>query len=641
MTRLPVPGSDDGTWGTVLNDFLDVEHNGDGSLKIRSDGTLAAKADDSAVVHTAGSETIAGIKTFSSAPVVPSASFPESAVANLTADLASKATTSYVDSSIATATANKTTWVNVRSVGAVGDGTADDTSAIQSAITNNNVIYFPAGHYKISSAITLHGVTIIGDGAATTIIEQTNTSADGFTGSNVAYLRISGIQLLGPGSGTGSAISLTGTTVSWYTDLSDMRLDSWGAHGFNGFTVIASLRNIVSANNGGHGFTLNGNMGGSAGTSTSFTNCYARSNGKAGYYLFNVTYCTFTGCAADLNGIGYSMATCTSLSLLGCGCESPVNSQTGYTGIGYKIDDCQSVTLTSPYLSNNLSVGYWVTGNSLDVSIIDAQETLPTGSATSSIQVDTGSRVQLLGQSLTTATSLAAGTTTVIGASNKTSVFTGNITAPTLTLTTGGTSGYILQSDASGNASWTSPSSLAGQFPDIWQPSDSGLLAAPFDPASCSANGSQPASGRLYLIAIPVRSSITISKVTVVIGVAGSGLTSGQCFLGLYSSTGTLLASTADQSTAFTSTGNISATLTTPYAAAAGTYYIGLLVNGTTSPYFACGTTFGANFTPGNANRTPTTARFGRGPSSQTSLPASVTMSSVVLDSNAYWAGVS
>jgi hypothetical protein len=33
VPRLPVVGSDDGTWGTVLNDFLDVAHDTDGSLK--------------------------------------------------------------------------------------------------------------------------------------------------------------------------------------------------------------------------------------------------------------------------------------------------------------------------------------------------------------------------------------------------------------------------------------------------------------------------------------------------------------------------------------------------------------------------------------------------------------------------------
>lgn len=33
MARLPVPGGDDGSWGDVLNEFLSVSHNPDGSLK--------------------------------------------------------------------------------------------------------------------------------------------------------------------------------------------------------------------------------------------------------------------------------------------------------------------------------------------------------------------------------------------------------------------------------------------------------------------------------------------------------------------------------------------------------------------------------------------------------------------------------
>src|SRR6266550_4663511 len=57
MSRLPVPGSDSGVWGDVLNDFLNVEHNSDGTLKN--------------AVHKAGDEAVAGIKTFSSSPIVP------------------------------------------------------------------------------------------------------------------------------------------------------------------------------------------------------------------------------------------------------------------------------------------------------------------------------------------------------------------------------------------------------------------------------------------------------------------------------------------------------------------------------------------------------------------------------------------
>ncbi len=32
MPRLPIPGSDDGEWGTILNNFLSVAHDDDGSI---------------------------------------------------------------------------------------------------------------------------------------------------------------------------------------------------------------------------------------------------------------------------------------------------------------------------------------------------------------------------------------------------------------------------------------------------------------------------------------------------------------------------------------------------------------------------------------------------------------------------------
>ena len=40
MPRLPQPGSDGGVWGDILNSYLSVEHNSDGTLKIRTDGTF-------------------------------------------------------------------------------------------------------------------------------------------------------------------------------------------------------------------------------------------------------------------------------------------------------------------------------------------------------------------------------------------------------------------------------------------------------------------------------------------------------------------------------------------------------------------------------------------------------------------------
>ncbi len=46
MSRLPTPGGDDGTWGDVLNDYLGVSHNADGTLKDNSvtDATVSGSA---------------------------------------------------------------------------------------------------------------------------------------------------------------------------------------------------------------------------------------------------------------------------------------------------------------------------------------------------------------------------------------------------------------------------------------------------------------------------------------------------------------------------------------------------------------------------------------------------------------------
>jgi hypothetical protein len=90
VSRLPVVGQDDDIWGEILNDFLTVEHNNDGTLKRAGSIASAVQsvngengptitltagdvgaATDSAVVHKTGAETVAGVKTFSSSPIVP------------------------------------------------------------------------------------------------------------------------------------------------------------------------------------------------------------------------------------------------------------------------------------------------------------------------------------------------------------------------------------------------------------------------------------------------------------------------------------------------------------------------------------------------------------------------------------------
>ncbi len=41
MVRLPTPGSDNGVWGSVLNDFLGVAHNSNGTTKVSAANPVA------------------------------------------------------------------------------------------------------------------------------------------------------------------------------------------------------------------------------------------------------------------------------------------------------------------------------------------------------------------------------------------------------------------------------------------------------------------------------------------------------------------------------------------------------------------------------------------------------------------------
>jgi hypothetical protein len=52
-------------------------------------------------------------------------------------------------------------WVNVHTLGVLGDGATDDTAAIQKAIDTHRVLYFPSGHYIVSDTLTLKADTVL------------------------------------------------------------------------------------------------------------------------------------------------------------------------------------------------------------------------------------------------------------------------------------------------------------------------------------------------------------------------------------------------------------------------------------------------------------------------------------------------
>jgi len=53
------------------------------------------------------------------------------------------------------------TWVNIRSLGARGDGTTDDTGVFREAIAQHRAIYLPSGQYRVTDTITLRPETVL------------------------------------------------------------------------------------------------------------------------------------------------------------------------------------------------------------------------------------------------------------------------------------------------------------------------------------------------------------------------------------------------------------------------------------------------------------------------------------------------
>jgi len=107
--------------------------------------------------------------------------------------------------------------VNIRQFGAKGDGVADDTTAISSAIDEFNTVYFPNGTYLFSGiTINKHNVTLYGTGESRSVLLMTNAAAAAVTIGSTAFtsgINIHNLKIEGNASNLGG-ISLGTTTFA-------------------------------------------------------------------------------------------------------------------------------------------------------------------------------------------------------------------------------------------------------------------------------------------------------------------------------------------------------------------------------------------------------------------------------------------
>lgn len=136
------------------------------------------------------------------------------AAADATQDAATAASLAALDT-------NGQLVLSARTFGAVGNGTADDTAAIQAALdaavsTGRLAVYLPAGTYKVSSTLTIGtaGMSLTGAGRTATVITGNSAAQPIITiTSGVTYVTIRSMTLTRSVAATSGGNGITATGV--------------------------------------------------------------------------------------------------------------------------------------------------------------------------------------------------------------------------------------------------------------------------------------------------------------------------------------------------------------------------------------------------------------------------------------------
>lgn len=460
MPRLPRPGGDAGNWGEILNDFLAVEHNADGSLK------------HSALTAEANARAYTDSQLAPLAPVTPG---------------------EVVIGSSAGPRAVRLLFPAVL-FGAVFDGTTDDTAAINAAIAaasaaGGGEVRLPAGTALAAGIKLQTGVTLRGAGRGRTrltLLSNATTSLlqnDDTTNGN-QHLAVYDLELDGNAAGqtaefasciafqhvTGFALAglwthdakQSGINLQWCADgsLHDCILERAGNDNlliFNrsaditvvsvvsrdtqgglsgspnccGFEVGDDSRNVSfvgchAEGNYSDGFGVNNHgtpLNSTGPYDVTFTGCTARNNQANGFHVFSQSLTgprgvTLAGCTATGNMLdGFRIEeTAPDLGVVELtGCIARANGRDGFSGVGIDeltLDGCTATDNTrygfnlpsgvntaqvSTCRAYHNAVGFVIAGDDGTFTGCLAQANTGTGQATGAGFSISGNRHQFVG----------------------------------------------------------------------------------------------------------------------------------------------------------------------------------------------------------------------------------------------------
>jgi hypothetical protein len=214
--------------------------------------------------------------------------------------------------------------VSVKDFGAKGDGTTDDTSAIQAAInlacTYGGNVYLPAGTYKISTALVftmnsglvdpVKRPSMSGDGmAATTIYQTTNNNGIevvGFDTNPAGYCLFQDFTLYGYQK---KKLGFALKDIAFVT-IDNVYLAGWST-GLYGVNVLSSTFNdlVIRFNDGGFYFEPNAAFGFvSEPNAITMSNCTVGNNDSYGGKVIGAGTFNYLGGSIEANGFGTDLS---------------------------------------------------------------------------------------------------------------------------------------------------------------------------------------------------------------------------------------------------------------------------------------------------------------------------------------------